>query len=170
MRAALRRGGTIYVEVPDATRYAEFPTAPFQDFNTEHINHFSQASLRNVLEGVGFSVRATAPKLIEAAAGVPYPACYAVAERRDVPGEPVPDTVLRPAIEAYIRVSAAAMDRVRGEIDRLLAAHEALIVWGVGQTTFKLLSQTALGAATITAFADTSSTYHGRTLRGVPIV
>jgi SAM-dependent methyltransferase len=171
MRAALRPGGVIYVEVPDATRYAEYPTAPFQDFNTEHINHFSQTSLRHALETVGFAVRATAPKLIEAAAGVPYPACYAVADRADVPRRPSPDATLRPAIEAYIRMSAAAMARVRTEVERLLAgAGDALIVWGVGQTTFKLLSQTALGGATIAAFADTSSTYHGRTLHGAPIV
>jgi SAM-dependent methyltransferase len=170
MRAALRPRGLMYVEVPDATRYAEFPTAPFQDFNTEHINHFSPASLRNALEGVGFAVRGTAQKLIEAAAGVPYPACYAVAERTDVPTKPTADTTLRPAIEAYVRASASAMDRVRREIDGLLDAHPAVIVWGVGQTTFKLLSQTALGAATIAAFTDTSITYHGRTLRGVPVV
>jgi SAM-dependent methyltransferase len=170
VRAALRLGGVIYVEVPDATRYAEFPTAPFQDFNTEHINHFSPASLRNALEAVSFGVRAAAPKLIEAAAGVPYPACYAVAERTDEPRRPSHDATLRPAIEAYVRMSAVAMARVRAEIDRLLAAHDRLVVWGVGQTTFKLLSQTALGGAAIIAFADTSSTYHGRTLRGVPIV
>jgi SAM-dependent methyltransferase len=170
MRAALRVGGAIYVEVPDATRYAEFPTAPFQDFNTEHINHFSPASLRNVLEAVGFAVRVTAPKLIEAAAGVPYPACYAVGQRTDAPTRPSHDDTLRPAIESYIRGSAAAMARVSAEVDRLLAAHRTLVVWGVGQTTFKLLSQTALGGAEIAAFVDTSSTYHGRTLRDAPIV
>src|SRR3712207_2000041 len=156
---------------PYTTLFRSFPTAPFQDFNTEHINHFSQASLRNALEAAGFAVRATAPKLIEAAAGVPYPACYAVAERTDVAGRPSRDATLRPAIEAYVGMSAAAMARVRAEIDRMVAgARDSLVVWGVGQTTFKLLSQTALGAAPIAAFADTSSTYHGRTLRGAPIV
>jgi len=170
MRAALRRGGLIYVEVPDATRYVEFPTAPFQDFNTEHINHFSRASLRNALEAVGFSVRATAPKIIEASAGVPYPACYAIARRTDEPRRPSRDAALRPAIESYIGMSGAAMARVRDEVARLVAAHERVVVWGVGQTTYKLLSQTALADAHIAAFVDTSSTYHGRTLRGVPIV
>ncbi len=170
MRAALRRGGVIYVEVPDATRYAEFPTAPFQDFNTEHINHFSRASLQNALEASGFAVRATAPKLIEAAAGVPYPACYAVAQRTDAPTRPTHDGTLRPAIDAYVRMSTAAMARLAAEVEGLVPAHETVIVWGVGQTTFKLLSRTALGSARIAAFADTSTTYHGRTLRGVPIV
>ena len=170
MRASLRRGGVIYVEVPDATRYAEFPTAPFQDFNTEHINHFSPASLRNALEATGFVVRATAAKLIEAAAGVPYPACYAVAQRNDAATRPTHDGALRRAVEAYVRMSEQGMTRVRAEVAKVVAAHDALIVWGVGQTTFKLISQTDLGGATITAFADTSSTYHGRTLRGAPIV
>src|SRR3712207_8295507 len=52
---------------PYTTLFRSFPTAPFQDFNTEHINHFSQASLRNALEAAGFAVRATAPKVIDAA-------------------------------------------------------------------------------------------------------
>ncbi len=170
MRETLRMGGVIYVEVPDATRYVEFPTAPFQDFNTEHINHFSQHSLRNGLATVGFAVRATAPKLIEAAAGVPYPACYAVAERTDETQRPGRDAALRSANEAYVRMSTAAMARVSADNDGEVAAHKSLVVWGVGQTTFKLLSQTALGGASIVAFSDTSSTYHGRMLCGAPIV
>src|SRR3712207_4911798 len=121
---------------PYTTLFRSFPTAPFQDFNTEHINHFSQASLRNALEAAGFAVRATAPKVIDAAAGVPYPACYAVAARADAVGRPSRDATLRPAIERYIGMSAAAMAGVRDEIDRLLVGtREPLVVWGVGQTT-----------------------------------
>jgi len=37
----LNDGGLIYIEVPDASEYASHVVAPFQDFNTEHINHFS---------------------------------------------------------------------------------------------------------------------------------
>ncbi len=36
----LTDGGILYAEVPDGSRYGEFLFAPFQDFNTEHINHF----------------------------------------------------------------------------------------------------------------------------------
>ena len=39
--------GMVFLEVPDAAAYEHFLHAPFQDFNTEHINHFSRASLRN---------------------------------------------------------------------------------------------------------------------------
>jgi len=31
----------VYIEVPDAARYIDFLYSPFQDFNTEHINHLS---------------------------------------------------------------------------------------------------------------------------------
>lgn len=44
----LNPGGWVYIEVPDATRYEQFLIAPFQDFNTEHINHFSDVSLANL--------------------------------------------------------------------------------------------------------------------------
>ena len=36
----LKTNGVLYIEVPDATAYVEFLYSPFQDFNTEHINHF----------------------------------------------------------------------------------------------------------------------------------
>ena len=38
----LKTDGLLYVEVPDAVAYTEYLYAPFQDFNTEHINHFSR--------------------------------------------------------------------------------------------------------------------------------
>jgi SAM-dependent methyltransferase len=41
LRRLLREGARVYLEVPDAVRYADHVYAPFQDFNTEHINHFS---------------------------------------------------------------------------------------------------------------------------------
>ena len=47
--------GRIFLEVPDAAGYADYLYAPFQDFNTEHINHFSTASLRNLMGQFGFS-------------------------------------------------------------------------------------------------------------------
>src|SRR5207244_9349160 len=48
-RRLLRPGGLLYAEVPDATRYAECLAAPFQDFNTDHVNHFGPASLAGPL-------------------------------------------------------------------------------------------------------------------------
>ncbi|HET6898951.1 MAG TPA: class I SAM-dependent methyltransferase, partial [Vicinamibacteria bacterium] len=51
----LAPGGILYVEVPDATRFADFPNAPFQDFSTEHINFFGPLSLDNLMGAHGFT-------------------------------------------------------------------------------------------------------------------
>lgn len=170
LRGIMRPDAVLYVEVPDATRYTEFVVAPFQDFNTEHINHFGPTSLRNALAAAGFRVRETTRKDIEASAGVPYPALYALATPGDGLGSVAQDTELRPAIERYVDRSALIMVRMAERIEGWVRRTPRLVVWGVGQTTYKLLARTALVRADIAAFIDTSATYRGMRLRGVEIV
>ncbi len=40
--------------MPDATAFADWPNAPYQDFSTEHINFFSPISLDNLMRRHGF--------------------------------------------------------------------------------------------------------------------
>lgn len=42
---------SLYIEVPDSTRYLTYP--PFQDFNLEHINHFTLGTLIRLFERNG---------------------------------------------------------------------------------------------------------------------
>jgi 4-hydroxy 2-oxovalerate aldolase len=66
----------IYVEVPNVEKY---PTRlPFQDFNIEHINHFSHKSLTNLFDMYGYSCIEFSEKFVEGW----YPAIYAVFEKR----------------------------------------------------------------------------------------
>jgi SAM-dependent methyltransferase len=169
----VRSGGRVYVEVPDATRYADCLSAPLQDFNTEHINHFSPHSLRSLLGRHGFELVAAGQKTIEAAAGVPYPALWAVATRRPARHGALPvgrDDSLQPAIERYIARSLELIARIDAHLERELAGVSELVVWGTGQTTLKLLAVTALRHANIVAFADANPVMHGKRLRGAPIM
>lgn len=176
VRDRLAPGGHLYVEVPDAMRYAQCLTAPFQDFNTEHINHFSLPCLTTLLERGGFRVAACGTRDLQAAPNVPYPAAWVLAERRPeregAPGdEPVrPDRALREAIRTYIAASGALLARIDRRLAGLVASGEPIVVWGVGETTKKLLAASSLGDANIAAFADSNALYHGRRLRGAPIV
>ena len=167
----LAPNGVAYVEVPDATRYVECLVAPFQDFNVEHINHFSAVSLANALTANGFVVESTTGKTVEAAAGIPYPAVAAVARKAEkVPQELQRDDTLCPAIESYIDRSREQIADLDRNLRSALAGIPEIIIWGTGQTTLTLLSHTNLGGAKIVALTDSNPRYHGRRLAGIPVV
>lgn len=167
----LRDGGLLYVEVPDAARYAEFVHAPFQDFNTEHINHFSPAALRNLFRA-GWLSRAAGRKNLLAAPGMPYPAAYILVEKtsRNHQAPVEMDDELPTRIEAYVSLSRSLLTRMDESLRRLLAIHDRVIVWGTGQLALKLLAETCLGNAPIAAFVDGNPINHGKVLRGLPII
>jgi len=171
----LRVGGMLYVEVPDATRYADFIAAPLQDFNTEHINHFSLHSLRSLLESNGFAVRHEGQKTIEASAGVPYPALWIMAERcasQVTSGTTAieRDAELCASIERYIVRSLERISAIDAHLAAELARLDEIVVWGAGQTILKLLAVSSLARARIAAFVDTNPALHCKHLRGAPIL
>lgn len=169
-RAVLTPGGLVYVEVPDASRYAECLAAPFQDFNTEHINHFSPASLANLFVAHGFDLVAEGRKILPIAGGLSYPACFGLfrlsASTTPSAWRRAPEFLA--SIDTYIAHSATLLR----EIDDRLAdvVRGPVIVWGAGQLTLKLLVETRLGSANIVAFTDGNPLHHGKSLRDRPII
>ncbi len=164
----LRPAGWLYVEVPDAARYGECLIAPFQDFNLEHINHFSAGTLRNALHSHGWSVVSAGYKTLPLPHGRSYPAAYAFA-RVGKAGPAERDRSLRDALSDYVAKSNDMLAR----IDRMLREQvgaEPVLVWGVGQLTMRLLGETCLGRAHITAFIDSNPVHQGGTLAGKPVI
>ena len=165
--------GYLYVEVPDASRYADFVISPFQDFNTEHVNHFSLHSLTNLLRVCGFNVKDVGQKLLESAPGIPYPAIFTTAVKMD-DNEPSNqmllgrDEQLKRGMQAYIDTSQQMMDKIGLKLRSILSEQSSVIVWGTGQLVMKLLAETALAEANIRAFVDSNPVNHGRVLRGIP--
>jgi hypothetical protein len=172
VRGVLSPDGIAYVEVPDATRYAECLAAPFQDFNVEHINHFSPSSLANVLRRAAFELVALGQKTIEASPGIPYPAVWAIARVATARPERAieRDETLIPAIRDYVARSMEEIGVYESYLDRVLADVPDIVVWGTGQTTLTLLSNTRVGGSHVAAFTDSNPLYHGRRLAGRPVV
>lgn len=174
----LKENGTLYVEVPDASRYADYLIAPFQDFNTEHINHFGLFSLRSLFGSHGFTEVSSGQKEIESSPGCPYPVAYAFFRRSNAASGPVMsekqsfpiDSVFQKSLLRYISLSRAKLQ----QIEQLLAPHvgeeKPLIVWGTGQLSMKLLAETSLGRAAIAAFVDGNPINQGKKIAGVPVV
>lgn len=164
--------GRIFLEVPDAAGYADYLHAPFQDFNTEHINHFSMASLRNLMAQFGFSPVLEKRVVVTGPSGLAFPGLEVGYERRagQVQQPWLIDLEFREQMERYIRESRAMMQAIDRQLQRVLASSTEVIVWGTGQLTMKLLCDTSLKDAKVAAFVDGNPVNVGKTLRGVPIV
>jgi SAM-dependent methyltransferase len=170
IRDLLDPGGMLYVEVPDATRYADVIFAPYQELNSEHINHFSWPTLRAVLGRAGYEPVAHGSKLVEFGAA-PAPAVFGLFRLAAGPIEQSrADRQLERRMDLYLRGSEALLRAMRDRLDELLPMAPSWIVWGTGQLAGRLLADTSLGAASIMAFVDNNTRNYGRTIRGVPIL
>ena len=172
-RSVLAPGGYLYLETPDATRYDDYLYAPFQEFNTEHINNFSKCALENATRRFGFKPVLVEQKLIQTAEETLYPAVFGVfrdqgeiAEERAV----VRDRELSSAIDSYIQHSAEQMEQINQHLAKQLTDTPQVILWGAGQLAMKLLALPCFAKLTIRALVDNNPILKGKTFAGAPVV
>jgi len=168
----LNSNGRLYIEVPDATRYVDLLTSPFQDFNTEHINHFTQTSLDNLFENSGFAKIGGGVKTIESAPGVPYPALYAFYKREEVnnPVGFVVDNVIEGKTESYIKNSQVVINNINFFLDKNFKRTESVLIWGTGQLTMKLLAMSNLKFLGILNFIDSNPILTNKSIGEIAIM
>ena len=172
-RRLLTPGGYLYIETPDATRYADYIYAPFQEFNTEHINHFSAHTMENAARRFGFKAILAEQKLLETAEKTLYPAVFGLFQDQGGPNADqnvLCDQELPSQIGAYIRRSAQQMEAIDRRLADQLANTDGVILWGAGQLAMKLLALPVLAEIKIRAVVDSNPILRGKTLAGAPIV
>ena len=165
----LKPGGRLYIEVPDATRYHHWFSAPYQFLSMEHVNFFSPLSLSNLMARHGlrpaFVNRVTrwlGPTAVE-------PAIAGLFQRSEDTAFTF-DAETEPTLRAYLDVSSKLESRIQSVIDELVEHRTPIAVWGAGTHTLRLLETSSLANANILAFLDSNSRYQGKKLRGIPIV
>jgi len=165
----LGENGLVFLEVPDASRYVADLDAPFQEFSVEHINFFSETSLRNLMQAHGFralsSGRAMRPQH-----EVTCPSTYGVFERSSASVPVQRDAETEAGLRAYIEGCKKEDARIRATIRESLRPGEKMIVWGVGTHTLRLLATGGLDPVKIALFADSNPKYQQRKLHGIPVV
>ncbi len=163
--------GKLFLEVPDAAAYADYLYAPFQDFNTEHINHFSPLALDRLLSQFGFGPCLKERAVVRGGSNLGFPSLQACYERNPntTPSVGVDDR-FREAIERYIADSRSLMQGINRRLEGVLASSKDVILWGTGQLAMKLLCDTALKDANVVACVDGNSVNVGRRLRGIPVL
>jgi hypothetical protein len=164
LRTLVKHGGLAYIEVPDAARYADYLVAPFNDFNTEHINHFSGSSLSQALKRHGFEPLTVAQKDVLCSPVDPYPAVFGLFRRTGGTAEHAlevqRDEQLAPSIRRYVERSEALLDLMtRRVLDHVRG--RPVVVWGAGQLAMKLLAG-PLSGLDVLALVDTSEPKWGQ--------
>lgn len=166
----LKIGGILYIEVPDASRYQDFYKVPFYYFDCEHINHFDENSLRNLLSEIGLEYLISSKKDIAASASDLYPAVYILCRKisdQNHKQECVFNYVVRNSVIKYIEMSQK--DNVYTKLNEIAISKEKVIVWGAGQNTLRLLSNSPLNKCNIVAFVDKDSKKQGLMLGNIAI-
>ncbi len=123
MRKLTEIAQNVWVEVPDAARYWENEVSPFQQFNAEHISHFSLPHLRHLFERHGFELRACGEYECEPCR---FPALWAYFGRK---------RTMQDAIRAYCDKSESLM---HGMEQTIRAIDGPVICWGIGALAKKL--------------------------------
>jgi SAM-dependent methyltransferase len=168
----LKPHGSIYIEVSNASEYMNYISAPFQDFNTEHINHFSVRSMSNLMGQSGFYIQKSGTKIFESSPGNPYPALYGFwskIDKKKIDFKIIKDTSLRSRIKTYISRSKDMMTAIDTRIQSALKKNPEIIVWGTGQLLTKLLTDTCLSHAHIVAFVDGNTLHVGKKIKNIEI-
>ena len=159
----LASDGRVYVEVPDAGRYAEYLVAPFHDFNTEHINHFSLDILHSLMAAHGFVEVRSGARLIASSPTDLYPVVYGIWKKSillDARAEER-DEALVSSVKQYVRKSTELMLAIEAKLEADLADFDQIFVWGAGQLTMKLLCGDVFASKHIDAIIDTSLAIQG---------
>jgi SAM-dependent methyltransferase len=164
--------GMLYVEVPDAIRFAELAKLPFAEFNTEHINYFSPRSLQSLLRRNGFACVRIETKAFSLLPGIPYPAVFGLwrldgSRGRD---ETVQDESLRARIDDYIQVSQVVARRIDEGLAAILGDRKEVIVRCLGNLAWTLLEVTCLRDLQVRAYVDGSPIKQRLTIDGCPIL
>ena len=165
----LKTDGILYIEVPDAARYAEFYLVPYYCFDIEHINHFSGNSLKNLVENHGCEVVACHEKNNPMSNTSFYPA-VSIACRKTMVNQKkniIPEFNTRDAVLQYIELSKNA--KRSSELERLCKDKKDIIVWGVGNYLFRLLGNSALNECRIVGFIDSDVKKQGLRIRSIPV-
>lgn len=119
----------MYIEVPDAASYRA--VSPYQEFNTEHVNHFTLASLCALAGRHNLVPLHIGTKQFEVGDHVPYTAIFAIF-RKLAPVD------LSKYVEASDRILVEINEHLRVEV--FGPGFEEIAIWGAGQLTLKLLN------------------------------
>ncbi|MGK2959386.1 MAG: class I SAM-dependent methyltransferase [Acidimicrobiales bacterium] len=168
----LRPGGIIYLDVPDASRYLQPYISPFEDFSTEHVNHFSLSTLKTLGNRFGLATLHFDQFITELVLGVPCAAIRLVWQQRSPHHHSsgvIRDEELVASLYDFTSRSQAEFVEIEQQLEARLIDQDEFAIWGIGEYTFKLLASDPLVRRKAVALVDGNSARWGMSVGGVRV-
>jgi SAM-dependent methyltransferase len=164
----LKPGGYVFIEVPDAARYADFPDyAPLSYLTLEHINHFDRAHIEALFAARGFETVLWGTRMLDIAERFPVPIQHILLRRGTGQRQsPAADFTLRDMFKECIGDPARFL---APELESLRAAQSPVKVWGLSYRTLAWLGMSPLAECRITQLLDSDERKQQRSLLGLRI-
>ncbi len=167
----LKDGSLLYVECPNASNYNKVIHAPLQEFNTEHINHFTEISFENLFGLHGYQKIFTGDKIMKIASDQDYHGVYGIFKKAAGVSDYrlKPDTEIIDSISDYINKSEQIFEAILDNFTGLDPS-EPIALYGIGQFAFKLLSRLGLRNYNQVKLFDNNALNVGKKIQGVEIL
>ena len=129
----------MYIECPDSSKYHRVIHSPFQEFNTEHINHFSPQDYCNIANSFGLICVSSGSINFKMDTGNRYFASYGIIQNlpRKRRGKFKSNVQSRRSILKYIEASSRSLKIF--EANPIWRDLGRVYLYGVGQLSFKII-------------------------------
>ena len=163
----LSEHGLVYIEVPDAARYHVFnPLSPLRFFYFQHVIHFSEPHLRNLLSANGF-IEVSGGKRDRVDSGFIMPCLWGIYRYQQIDsGKIHPDFELALQIGQWFDENV--LDPI-GTLAKLAKNQTPVYLWGIGIHTLMMLAMSPLGQCNIKFLLDKDERIQSKTLNGEKI-
>jgi len=162
----LNEDGILYIETPDASNYCNFFFVPYYYMDIEHINHFDENSLNNLFRQ--YKQLKTGRKIIDLGNDKQYPCVFGFYQKTKSKTHSFSySSYVKDSVVSFL--SESNLRSKNEELSMIADTKQPVIVWGAGNYTQRLLSNSCLYKCNILAFIDKDSNKTGKLLLDKPI-
>ncbi|MBN1824449.1 MAG: class I SAM-dependent methyltransferase [Endomicrobiales bacterium] len=168
IKSLLKENGLLFIEVPDASRFNSYIYTAFQQFSIEHINYFSEYSVKNLLSSYSLET----VKVQESENRINQtvdPDLFIVSRRKETVGSKMAkDEITKKSLEDYIEKCGKIDIAVKKTISERIGKKDRIIIWGVGTHT-QMLVGSGLDLSKVLYFVDSNARYKGKKINGIEV-
>lgn len=167
LKSILKENGLIYMDVPDASRYAEYFIAPFYYFDCEHINHFDIYSIQNLF--LEFKLIENGEKELSLDNNNKYPIFYSIFKYEHSNRKIIEDIYIKEKVLKFINQSYKPYKKIDDKIKGMYESGEDVYIFGAGQYLLRILNNTYLSKCNVKGLIDNDKNKQGKVIDNLKI-